>query len=56
MEILLGDFSVKVRRKNVFQLTLGNESLHQVGNDNYVKIVNFATLRNLVLKNTAFPY
>jgi hypothetical protein len=33
MEILLGDFNAKVGRKNVFQLTIGNESLHQDGKD-----------------------
>jgi hypothetical protein len=54
MEILLGDFNAKVGRKNVFQLTIGNESLHQDGNDNDVRLVNFSTSKNLVLKNTTF--
>ena len=41
-------------RKNIFKLTIGNESLHQDSNDNGVRIVNFATSKNLVLKSTMF--
>ena len=36
--------------------TIGNESLHQDSNDNGVRIVNFATSKNLVLKSTMFPH
>jgi hypothetical protein len=42
MKILLGGFSANVGRGNIFKLTIGNESLHQVSNDNGVRIVNFA--------------
>jgi hypothetical protein len=37
-----------------FNLTVGNESLHQDSNDNDVGIVNFATLKNLVVKSMMF--
>jgi hypothetical protein len=40
MKILLGDFSAKESRKNIFKLIIGNESLHEIGNDNGVRIVN----------------
>jgi hypothetical protein len=44
MKILLGDFSAKVGRENIFKPTIGNESLHQDNNNyNCVTIVNFAT-------------
>jgi hypothetical protein len=43
MKILLGDFNAKVGRENIFKPTIGNESLHQVSNDNGVRIINFAT-------------
>ena len=43
MKILLGDFSAKVKRENVFKPTIGYESLHQDNDDNGVRIVNFAT-------------
>ena len=39
---------------NIFKLTIGNESLHQDRNDNGVRIVNFATSKNLVVKSMMF--
>jgi hypothetical protein len=54
MKILLGDFNAKVGRDNIFNPTIGNESLHQDSNDNDVRIVNFATAKNLVVKRTMF--
>ena len=43
-------------RENIFKPTIRNESLHQDSNDNGVKIVNFATLKNLVVKSTMYPH
>ncbi len=56
MKILLGDFNAKVGRENIFKPTIGNESLHQDSNDNGVRIVNFATSKNLVVQSTMFPH
>jgi len=42
--------------QNIFKPTIGNESLHQDSNDNGVRIVNFTTSKNLVVKNTMFPH
>jgi hypothetical protein len=47
MYILLGDFNAKVRREEVFKPITGNESLYGASNDNSVRVVNFATLKNL---------
>src|SRR5215468_8482501 len=49
IKILLGDFNAKVGREDIFKPTIGNESLHQDSNDNGVRIVNFATSKNLVV-------
>ena len=46
----------KVGRENIFKPTIGNESLHQDSNDNGIRIVNFATSKNLVVKSTMFPH
>jgi hypothetical protein len=54
MKILLGDFSAKVGREDIFKTT-GNESLHVISNDNGVRVVNFATSKNLIVKSTKFP-
>ena len=56
MKILLGDFNTKVGRENIFKPTVGNESLHQDSNDNGVRIVNFTTSKNLVVKSMMFPH
>jgi len=56
MKILLGDFNAKVGRENIFKPTIGNDSLHQDINGNGVRIVNFATSKNVVVKSTMFPH
>jgi hypothetical protein len=56
MKILLGNFKAKVGRENIFKPTIGNESLHEISNDGGVRIVNFATSKNLVVKSTIFPH
>ena len=56
MKILLGDFNAKVGTENILKPTIGQESLHQDSNDNGVRLVNFATSQNLVVKNTMFPH
>jgi hypothetical protein len=55
-KIILGDFSAKVGRENIFKPTIGNESLHEISNDNGVTVLNFATSKNLVVKSTMFPH
>jgi hypothetical protein len=56
MKILLGDFNAKVGRENIFKPTIGNESSHEISNDNGVRVVNFATSKNLVVKSIMFPH
>jgi len=56
MKIILGYFNEKVGRENIFKPTIGNESLHQDSNDNGVRIVNFATSKNLVVKSMMSPH
>jgi hypothetical protein len=56
MKILLGNLNAKVGREDIFKPTIGNESLHEISNDNGVRLVNFATYRNLRVKSTMFPH
>jgi len=56
MKIILEDFNEKVARENIFKPKIGQKSLHQDSNDNGVRLVNFATSTNLVVKSTMFPY
>jgi exonuclease III len=54
MKILLGDFNAYLEREDIFKQAVGNESLHQDSDDNDVRIVNFMTSNNLVVKSTMF--
>jgi hypothetical protein len=56
MKILLGDFNAKAGRGDICKLTIGNESLHEMSNDNGVRVVNFATSKNLIVKSAMFPH
>jgi hypothetical protein len=54
--ILSGDFNAKLGREHIFKPTIGNESFHQDNIDNGVRVVNFATSKNLVVKSTMFHH
>jgi hypothetical protein len=56
MKILLGNFNAKVGREDIFKPTVVNEGLHEISNDNGVRVVNFATPQNLIVKSTMFPH
>jgi hypothetical protein len=50
MNILLGDFNVKVGKEEIFKPTIGNESLHEISNDSGDRPVKFATSKILTIK------
>ena len=55
MKTLLGDFSGRMGRENIFKPTARDESLRQDSNESDVRIVNFAA-KNLIVKSTMFPH
>jgi hypothetical protein len=50
-KILLRDFNAKVGREDIFKLTIGNESLQKISNDNGVRLVTFTKSKNLRAKS-----
>ena len=56
MKIRLWDFNAEVARENIFNPTVGSESLHPESNDDAVGLANFRTSKNLVVKSTKFPH
>jgi hypothetical protein len=48
-------FNFPLNLSNIFKPTIGNESLHEISNNNGVRVVNFATSKNFV-KSTMFPH
>jgi hypothetical protein len=41
IKLLLGDFNAKVGREDISKQIIGNESSHEISNDNGVRLVNF---------------
>jgi hypothetical protein len=56
IKILLADFNAKVGREDIFKPTIGNERLHAISNDNGVRVIYFATYKNLTVKSTMSPH
>jgi hypothetical protein len=56
MKILLGDSTAKLDREGILNERLGIRVLHEISNDNGVRVVNFATSKNLTDKSTNFPH
>jgi hypothetical protein len=56
MKLLLGDFSAKEVREEIFKPTIGNESLHEISDNNGFRVVNFGTSKNLIVKSMMFPH
>jgi hypothetical protein len=56
MKIVLGNFNTKVGREEIFKPTIENGSLHEISNDNRVRLVNFATSKSLRVKRTMFSH
>jgi hypothetical protein len=56
INILLGDSNAKVGREGIFKPTIGNECLHEISNDNEVRLVNIATSKHLRVKSMMFPH
>jgi hypothetical protein len=55
MKILSGDFNAKLGREDICKPTIGNESLHYISTDNGVRLVNFATCKNLRCSQSQHP-
>jgi hypothetical protein len=47
MKILFGDFNAKVETEGIFKSTIGNYSLHEISNDDGVRVLNLATSKTL---------
>jgi hypothetical protein len=56
MKILLGEFNPKLGGEDIFKSIISNESLHEASSDNAVRVVNFANLKNLIIKSITFPH
>jgi len=51
-KILLGELNAEVGRENIFKPTIGNVNIHEASSEIGVRVVNFATTKNLVVRRT----
>jgi hypothetical protein len=54
MKILLRGFNAKVGREDILKQKIGNDSLYGISNYNGVRVIHFATSKNLIVKSTMF--
>jgi hypothetical protein len=54
MKLLWGDFNEKMGREDIFKRIIGNECPNQISKGNSVRIIDFATSENVVVKSTIF--
>jgi len=52
--IFLRDFNAKAGRQDIFKLGIRNESLHEIADDNGVRVVNTEPSKNLILTSITF--
>jgi hypothetical protein len=45
-----------VGKEDIFEQTVENDSLHKIGNDNKVRVVNIPTSKNLTIKSTMYSH
>jgi hypothetical protein len=51
-----GDMNAKVGKKQVYRPVTGKHSLHKMSNDNRMRLINFASSRNVVVGSTMFEH
>jgi len=51
VKIVLGDFNAKIGKEALYRAVIGTHSLHEVSNDNGMKLINFAVGKRLCIKS-----
>jgi hypothetical protein len=56
MKLSLGAFEAKVGREDIFKSAVENERLHEINDDNGIRLVNFSTSKDIIIKSSVFPH
>ena len=54
IKVILGDLNAQIGKEAVFSPTIGQHSLHQISNDNGLRLISFAASRGFVIGSTLF--
>jgi exonuclease III len=55
-KIIIGDLNAKIGQEEIFRLTIGKWSLHDISNDNGLRTIDFATSNNTIIRSTYFRH
>lgn len=56
IKIVIGDCNAQVGKEDIFLPHIGKNSLHDVSNDNGVRLVDFAASRNMIVGSTRYQH
>ena len=56
MKIMLGKFNAKLGHEDIFRPIIDKYNEHNESNENGVRLISFATSKNLVVKSTMFQH
>jgi exonuclease III len=56
VKLVLGDFNVKVGMEAEHHWTVGPDSLHNISNDNGVRLIDFSMSKNMTISLMLFPH
>jgi hypothetical protein len=55
-KIIIGDMNAQVGKEEIYRPTIGSHTLHENTNDNGYRLIQFATLNNVVISSTMFQH
>ena len=56
VKVVSGNLNVKVGQEEVYKSTIGSFSVHQLTNDNGLRLINFASSKHISICSTVFQY
>jgi hypothetical protein len=56
MKVILGGLNAKIGKENWYRGTIGTENVHEVTNNNGIKLIDFAESKNMIVSSTYFPH
>jgi len=56
IKVILGDLNAMCGKEIQFQPTIGKESMRYSSNDNGLRIISFASSKNMIISSTTYPH